>query len=89
MTARAYAKAMSLRSKCEVAFDEDPNVEVGKVIGSAEGGESFFFVYVMRGDSGFRSRTLDRANIVAVSQKGVEIHGPDENAIGAVLQVAL
>lgn len=84
MTAKAYAKAMNLRSKCELAFDEDPNVEIGKVIGAPE--ESFFFVYVMRGDSGFRSRTMDRANIVVVSQRGIEIHGPDEVAIGSVLQ---
>jgi hypothetical protein len=84
MSAKAYAKAMSLRSKCELAFDDDPNTEVGKVIG-LPGEESFFFIYVMRGDSSFRSRTLDRVNIVIVSPKGVEIHGPDESAIGQVL----
>jgi len=84
MTAKAYAKAMNLRSKCELAFDEDPNTEIGKVIGTPE--ESFFFIYVMRGDSVFRSRTMDHANIIVVSERGVEIHGPDENAIGAVLQ---
>jgi hypothetical protein len=82
--AQAYAKAMTLRVKCELAFDDDPNTEVGKVIGAP--GESFFFVYVMKGDSAFRSRTMDRANIVVVSDKGVEIHGPDESAIGQVLQ---
>ncbi len=85
MSAKAYAKAMNLRSKCELAFDDDPNTEVGKVIGSQDGAESFFFIYVMRGDSSFRSRTMDRANIVVVSPKGIEIHGPDENAIGSVL----
>jgi hypothetical protein len=83
MTAKAYATAMNLRLKCELAFDEDPNTEVGKVIGMSD--ESFFFVYVMRGDSGFRSRTMDHSNIVVVSQKGIEIHGPDEDAIGHVL----
>jgi len=86
--AKAYATAIKLRSKCELAFDEDPNTEVGKVIGSQGGAESFFFVYVMRGDSSFRSRMMDRANIVVVSDKGVEVHGPDEQAIGAALQGA-
>jgi hypothetical protein len=85
--AKAYATAVTLRSKCELAFDVDPNTEVGKVIGSPDGAESFFFVYVMRGDSAFRSRTMDRANIVVVlASGGVEIHGPDERAIGQVLQ---
>jgi hypothetical protein len=85
MAAKLYATAIKLRSKCEIAFDDDPNTEVGKVIGSREGAESFFFVYVMRGDSGFRGRTMDRSNIVVVSDKGIEIHGPDENVISLAL----
>lgn len=88
MTAKAYATTMNLRTKCELAFDEDPNTEVGKVIGNSDGTESFFFVYIMRGDSGFRSRRMDHANIIVVSAKGIEIHGPDEEIIGAVLQGA-
>lgn len=80
---QAYAKALSLRGKCEHAFDEDPNTEVGKVIGTPD--ESFFFVYVMTGDAGFRSRKIARTNIVIASARGVEIHGPDEEAIAMIL----
>lgn len=86
MTAKAYATADKLRHKCELLFDEDPNTEIGKVIGSQGGAESFFFVYVMKGDPGFRSRTMDRCNLVCVSERGVEVHGPDEVAIGRALQ---
>lgn len=77
--------ADALHARCEFAFKEDPDTEVGKVHRSRSAPDTWiFFVYVME-DNG-RERVVKRSNLVAVSDLASEVLGPDELVIAKILK---
>jgi hypothetical protein len=73
-----------LHTKCVLAYEDEPGIEVGKVRQSAVvPGAYFFHVYVMGHDKGGMS--MQRSNTVHCSPERLFVEGPDEQTIGAML----
>jgi len=85
MDKAAHAVAEALASRCVFAFADDPDTEVGKVHSSPlQPGMWIFYIYVM--STTIASRVVERCNVIIASAGGVEVRGPDEKAIAAVLK---
>jgi len=80
-----HEMVMALHARCVFAFKEDPDTEIGKVHRSKSSPDKWiFFVYVMQDDG--QRRTVQRSNIVAVSERVSEVLGPDEQVIAKILK---
>lgn len=78
--------AKLLQSKCASSLEEDPLVEVGKVI-QLDRETWFFAIYVIR--AAITRGTIQKVNYVSVSPLGVEVLGPDEALLVEVVRGAL
>ncbi len=75
----------ALHARCEFAFQEDPDTEVGKVRRSKTDPECWlFYIYVFHESPA--GRTVQRSNVVSVSSAGIGVHGIDEQAIATILK---
>lgn len=76
-----------LRSRCRFAFSADPYVEIGKLLQQASLPEAWaFHVYVMTTSSSDGKRSLQRSNVVLVTQGAIDVKGPDEYEIGQIFK---
>jgi hypothetical protein len=78
--------AKALQAKCATSLEEDPLVEVGKVI-QLDRETWFFAIYVIR--AAITRGTIRKVNYVSVSPLGVEVLGPDEKLLGEMLRGVL
>ena len=81
--------AHALRGLCRFAFSEDPYVEIGKLVRLPLEPEAWtFYIYVMTSSTSSNGdgRTLQRSNIILVTNNGVDVKGPDEYEIGQIFK---
>lgn len=78
--------AKLLQSKFTLSLEEDPLVEVGKVI-QLDHETWFFAIYVIR--AAITRGTIRKVNYVSASPLGVEVFGPDEKLLAETLRGVL